>query len=373
MMGMTNILDRYKGFLFRIGSYKVDSRQPIGVVVVGAGMIAHRHLTVLKSLKGSVEIKSVCAGSLVSARRLAEKFGVRAFYSGYQQAFAAPFAGDELVLIAAPPHTHYDIAMAAISSGRHVLIEKPAALNSEQVARIASAAAENKKLAASFSARFALSELAGRLKEIISSGQLGRIYRIEIVSRTRRQRYGIEFNERARWALSKELAGGGALLDWGIYALALLDTTITLPPMSCVAGQMQYRLFPTDLPKDIVYDVEEAAYGLWRSQDGLLLTMDVAWAEHGPFQRHALILGTKGGVEARWVAPFSLNLFGTDKAGRVKDELIKLPPKAYDAELCVIENFLSAIKGACRLVLPLSREAALMDILTGCYQAAVRN
>ena len=347
----------------------ISLQRPVGVIVVGAGMIARRHLEVLKRMR-CVEIRSVCAKHLVSARRLAEQFGIRSFHTGYREALTLPLRGNEVVLIATPPDTHYEIAMAAISSGRHLLVEKPSALNQDKVKEVASAAAMRELLAGSFASRFALSPLAVRLKEIVSSGQLGRIYRIEVTSRTRRQHYGIEYNERARWALSKDSAGGGPLLDWGIYALAWLDTVVNLPALTCIAGQTQHGLFPASLPEDIIYDVEEAAYGLWRGEDGLLLSLDVAWAEHAPPRRCALILGLKGGVEVRWVPPFHLSLFTVNEAGEPQDGTVDLPHQEYNAELSVIENFLAAVDSSRTLALPLSREAELMAMLMGCYRLA---
>lgn len=345
------------------------TRQQIGVIVVGAGMIAERHIKALKQMK-DVQVMSVCAKNLPSAAHLAKKYGIPSCYAGHLDALDQRPAGREIVIIATPPHTHYEIAMAAINSGRDVLVEKPAALNSQQVRDIAQEAESKGVLAGSFTSRFINSPLTARLREIISSGQLGELYRIEIVSRTRKQRYGIEYNPKAQWALSKEKAGGGALIDWGMYALAWIDALIHLPPLECIASQTRYQLFPADLPQDITYDVEDAAYAMYRAESGLLLSLDVAWAEHAPPKRHALILGTKGGLEVRWVPPFEGKLYITDAPGKTKDEALQLPKEAFSSEFSVIENFLASLDDKNSLALPLSREAELMDILMSCYSLA---
>ncbi len=346
----------------------ISLKSPIGIIMVGAGMIAHKHMDALKKIRG-VEIKSVCAAHLDSASQAARQYGIESFYEGYKEALSIPIKGIEVVLIATPPHTHHEIAIAAINSGRHVLVEKPAGVNPKQVKEIASAADKRGLLAGSFGSRFALSPASNALEDIIKSGQLGRIYRIEIRSRTRKQRYGIEFNPRARWALSKA-CGGGVLLDWGVYALAWLDSVINMPRLKCIAGQIQYGLAPSDLPKDVVYDVEDAVFGLFRAEDGSLLNLDLAWVEHLPAQRQALIIGTKGGAEIRWVPNFYVKLFIINKAGRPEIRPIPLPYKEYNAELAVIEDFLKAVDNQHNPALPLHREAELMDMLMECLNLA---
>ncbi len=350
----------------------IKLRDPVGITVVGAGMIAVSHIERLKKIK-DVEIRSVCAESLSSAKKAAEEFGIKSFFAGYEEAFLVPPGGSEAVLIATPPDTHFEIAMAAISSGRHVLIEKPAALNPEQVEQIALSAGSAGLLAGSFASRFAISPLASHVRGIVDSGQMGRIYRIEITSRTRQQRYGIEYNKRASWALSRERAGGGALIDWGMYALAWMDSAVGLPSLNCIAAQTQRGLFPADLEDDTVFDVEESAYGLWRGNDGLLISMDISWAEHAPHERSALILGLHGGLEIRWVPLFKLRLFSVDKNGNALETPVKLPLETYDADMAVIENFLASVDGTENLSLPLSRDAELMRILTDCYRLAEKS
>ncbi len=347
----------------------IKLRKPIGITVAGAGMIAACHMKRLKEIE-DVEIRSVCAGSLSSAKKAAEEFGIKSYFAGYEEALRLPLRGSEAVLIATPPDTHFEIAMAAISSGRHVLIEKPVALQPEHVDEIAMSARKAGLLAGSFASRFAISSLASHVREIVDSGEIGSIYRIEIISRTRQQRYGIEYNKRASWALSRKRAGGGALIDWGMYALALLDSAVGLPALHCIAAQTQRGLFPDDLNDDTVFDVEEAAYGLWRGDEGLLMSMDISWAEHAPHERSALILGLRGGLAVRWVPPFKLLLFSVDENGKALETPVELSSETYDADLAVIENFLASVDGTNTLSLPVSRDAELMRVLIDCYRLA---
>lgn len=76
-------------------------------------------------------LAAVCGRNQDQAARVAAKYGIAEVYSDYRRMFAD--ADLDGVILATPDDTHYEIALAAFDAGLHVLCEKPAALNADQV------------------------------------------------------------------------------------------------------------------------------------------------------------------------------------------------------------------------------------------------
>lgn len=83
----------------------------------------------------------------------------------------------QAVVIATPVHTHFDLALAALRAGKHVMVEKPLAQTSEQCRKLI-AAADEKKLIVMAGHVFLYNAAVRKVKEYIDSGHLGTIYYI---------------------------------------------------------------------------------------------------------------------------------------------------------------------------------------------------
>ena len=86
-----------------------------------------------------MNVVAVAARTFLSAQRFAESHGVPRAYEGYGQLLADPEV--DLVYVALPPSEHVRWSVAALEAGKHVLCEKPIAMDAEQ-ARYAAQAAE---------------------------------------------------------------------------------------------------------------------------------------------------------------------------------------------------------------------------------------
>jgi len=128
----------------------------------------------------------------------------------------------ELIVVNTPNYTHYDFAVRALHAGKHVLIEKPAAVTSAEVVRLFALAGElNLKVMIYQNRRYNSDFLA--VKNVIESGMLGKL--IEIHFRIDRYRMAIgtkHFKE------SKEVPGNGLMYDLGSH---LIDGAI------CILGK----------------------------------------------------------------------------------------------------------------------------------------
>jgi len=114
-----------------------DTRERrLGAVIVGTGFGI---LTHLRALRGAgVEAVALVGRNPEKTKERAAKVGIEHALTNLAEALALP--GVDLVTIATPPHTHREIALAAIAAGKHVLCEKPFARNADEAQQMLDAA-----------------------------------------------------------------------------------------------------------------------------------------------------------------------------------------------------------------------------------------
>ncbi len=142
----------------------------IGVIVVGVGFVGGQaHTPSFKKIAGS-KLLGLCARTEKRVRPLAEKYGVR-YYLDYDEALENPEL--DAVVIAVPTPYHYDMAMKAISKGKHVLLEMPIAPKIGQIKEI-KAAAKEAGVTVMPILNFRFAPIYVKIKEMIKEGRIGK-------------------------------------------------------------------------------------------------------------------------------------------------------------------------------------------------------
>ena len=190
------------------------SGERIGYAVVGLGSISR--VAVLPAFAHSNKSKLVAlvSGDTKKAKKLGEQFGAGLVWS-YDE-FSECLANPQVVAvyIATPPGEHEKFALAAAGAGKHVLCEKPLAATVPQARNMVNACRRNKVLfMTAYRKYFEPSSL--RLKELITTGELGRIDIIHTLFAELRP-FG---DNSPAWLFSRKLAGGGPLTDLGVYCV----------------------------------------------------------------------------------------------------------------------------------------------------------
>lgn len=182
--------------------------------VVAPGAIARRVTADIALLEDAV-LQAVSSRSAENAAAFAADFGFSASYSdgegtkGYEQLFEDPDV--DVVYIATPHSRHREVAEAALAAGKHVLCEKPFTVNADEARILAEAAQANGVfLMEAVWTRFLPS--TNRAWEIIASGELGELQWVQADLG-----FVAAYDPRSR--LWDPAAGGGALLDLGVYPL----------------------------------------------------------------------------------------------------------------------------------------------------------
>jgi UDP-N-acetyl-2-amino-2-deoxyglucuronate dehydrogenase len=187
---------------------------PLGAAVIGLG-VGRVHVQAFARLTES-ELVAVCDTNPERLAPVAERYGVTAYTD------AAQLLDDdrvEVIAVATPHPSHAPLAIAAMESGRHVIVEKPMTVDlAEADAMIACARRTGRTLGVIFQRRFWPASLRGR--QAIAEGRIGAPVSGECeLSWWRTEDYYRRDPWRGRW----DTEGGGVLCNQGIHALDMFQ------------------------------------------------------------------------------------------------------------------------------------------------------
>jgi predicted dehydrogenase len=199
----------------------------VGYAVIGLGHISQRAiLPGFRNAKRS-KLAALVSGDAEKAKFLAAKFGAgqTCTYNAFDECLRNPRV--EAVYIATPNSRHLEFALRAAQAGKHVLCEKPLAITVSECRQMIEACARNGvKLMTAYRKHFEPSAL--EFKELIDSGKLGRLKIIHTA-------FTISLPSGDSWHLKHHLAGGGSLVDVGIYCINTVRWLTGLEPVEAQA------------------------------------------------------------------------------------------------------------------------------------------
>jgi predicted dehydrogenase len=174
-----------------------------------------------------VEVAAVAARDRARAEKFAHKHGIPKVHESYHALIADPTV--DAIYNPLPNGLHGRWTIAALEAGKHVLCEKPFTACADEAERVAAVAAAHPGLVVMEAFHYRYHPLVERLLEIIGSGELGSVQRIET-----RMCFPLPLFNDIRYQI--DLAGG-ALMDAGCYAVHQLRTLAGTEPevLSAVA------------------------------------------------------------------------------------------------------------------------------------------
>ena len=276
------------------------------IFLIGAGHIARAHTKTAQKLAEIYDLElSVFVADPVEAARssFAEQFPNAQTFATLDEMFALPAQSSDIAIVATPPFLHRDGALAALRSGRNTLVEKPIAPTEAEALEIA---AEAKKLGLHWgecSMRL-YDQISTRvLRERILAGEIGDIYHINHIYKGGWGRPGIEYQPVSKWFLDKSKAGGGILVDWGVYDLANL-TFLLRPTKIEVRGawkaQPQTPVDPTDVPFDVETHVGALLIFTLENGQTVHVNYERSSGTHATPQHISEVVGTQGAFVWDW-------------------------------------------------------------------------
>ena len=200
----------------------------VGICIVGAGVGGGIHARALQDV-GEAHLVAVVDTDKDRGRQFAEKWSSDHYYSDLEQTLGDKHV--DVVHLCAPPFMHREQAARCAQAGKHVLIEKPLARTvAEADAIISACEAGGVKLGAIFQHRFM--PLPRKVKTALEEGRLGKLYLGDAYVKWYR---GDEYYKGGGWRATRDLEGGGTLINQTIHSIDLLQWL--MGPVADVTGR----------------------------------------------------------------------------------------------------------------------------------------
>ncbi|MBX7074680.1 MAG: Gfo/Idh/MocA family oxidoreductase [Pirellulales bacterium] len=292
--------------------------RPIRVGILGCARIARRGVIAGIQSANSAQLTAIASRNAQTAREWAAEFAIPKHYGSYDELLADPEI--DAIYNPLPNELHCQWTLAAAAAGKHVLCEKPLAIDVAEAERIvAGCQSAGVILMEAFMWRHHPRTL--RALETVQSGQLGELRLVKM---------DFSFDiDRDDWRLDpRRGGGGGALYDIGCYGINAARLFTGAEPVEIVARSRQWTT-----------GVDMTIGMLLRFPNDVLALLDASF--EAPDRNRIEIVGSKGALELAdgvLPAPESVMTWRTDD----DVEVLKFPPAdQYAAE---VEAFCQAIR-----------------------------
>lgn len=344
------------------------------VGIIGCGGIANnKHMPSIKAV-GMADIVAFCDVKEERANEAATKYGTREarVYSDYNELLKEEL---DAVYVCTPNRSHSEITVAALESGKHVMCEKPMAINYPEALKMCEAAKKSGKLLTiGYQNRFRPD--SQYLKRECDEGTLGEIYyaRAKAIRRRAVPTWGVFLNEYEQ--------GGGPLIDIGTHALDLTLWMMNNYDVKSVVGTTYHKLNGETEPGNAFghwdtkeFTVEDSAFGFIIMNSGATINLEASWALNSLDVNEAktVLCGTKAGADMN---------NGLVINGVKNDRQYTLRPALEAGEVAffsgdedtpaIIEQkvFLNAVLGKGELVVLPEQAAVVTQVLDAIYLSA---
>ncbi|MDE0744466.1 MAG: Gfo/Idh/MocA family oxidoreductase [SAR202 cluster bacterium] len=252
--------------------------EPVRVAIIGStGAIGQTHIDAIDNL-------SSCRLVGVSGRRQPPLLQQAAQLSVTPYPSLDDVLGDsdvDAVIIATPHPSHKDITLRAISSGKHVLVEKPISVTPAESDEMVKAARKAKlTLGVLYNNRFRAEAL--KMHDLIKGGEIGNIYRGNMISAMFRSQ---DYYDRLDWRGTWKYEGGGTLINQGIHAIDMFLWLMGMPEtVTGVLRTLKHRI-----------EVEDYASSILEYENGALASIQCDTVQ-APNKQRIEIYGENGAI-----------------------------------------------------------------------------
>ena len=280
------------------------------IAIIGCGAIANGAHIPAYMKNPEAEIKYFCYIIPERAQAAVEKYGCGTAVTDYHDVLTDPEV--VAVSICTPNLMHSVISIDAMRAGKHVLCEKPTARTYAEALEMQKVQHETgMTLNIGVCNRF--NDSVRRIKQYIDDGKLGTVHHVYVSFRAHRSIPGL-----GGAFTTKAIAGGGALIDWGVHYLDIVMYCTGDPTPKTVTGEAFCKL-GKDMPnyvyknmwsentKDLngTYDVDDSVTALIRTS-GPVITVNGAWAQNiGVADQYIDFMGDKGGIRLNYGGNFT--------------------------------------------------------------------
>jgi predicted dehydrogenase len=307
-------------------------REKLRCAVIGVGATGLEHLNSLLHCQRAAAV-AIAETNPTRLREAAEKFHIPRSYSNYQELLEQPDI--DAVTIALPNFLHASVAVDALNARKHVLIEKPMAMNAKEAAKIIAAAQKNRRTAM-VAKNFRFDKHTQTARQAIQHGDLGEVYHARAFSHRHSNIPRI-----GSWYTQKQHSGGGVMADSGSMLIDVLfhllndfdavSVSATKQSKFGSRGRGEGSWGKSEIDPKRPFDVEDHCTALLRMKKGYTVTVETSWAGFHPGDNREEgidLLGTEAGMSLFPAKLFKQSLHGFEtthfyntKNGPVEDRI----------------------------------------------------
>lgn len=345
------------------------SSKSVRLAVLGTGGMANVHATMFAALKGC-SLVAAADVDLPRAKAFADKHNISAAYSSVQEMLRE--ADFDAVTIVTPDAFHAPLALACLKAGKHVLCEKPLALNYADAQRMATAA---KKAGVINMVNFSYRNWPAiqAVARVIHEGAIGDIRHVEasylqawLVSKI----WGDWRTTPAfLWRLSKKHGSKGVLGDVGVHIVDF--ATFPVGPIASVFCRLKtFPKAPDNRLGEYPLDANDSAVLNVEFQNGALGTIHTTrWCGGHANRLFLKIAGTKGTVEIdsdRTTDGYRICVGKNLDKGIWKEVEVRKVPDIY-------QRFIKSIRTGQQDQPDFARGAEVQKVLDACFTSDAKN
>lgn len=342
--------------------------EKIKIGIIGVGGISEVHIGGYLA-DNRCELYAFCDINEERLKFMGEKYGISRLYTNENE-MLRDCPEIDAVSVCTWNAAHAECTIAALNAGKHVICEKPMAMNAKEAAAMKEAAERNNKLLMiGFVRRYGKDAYV--TKDFIDSGDFGEIY---YAKATYLRRAGAP----GGWFGNKAYSGGGPLIDLGVHVIDLARYLAGSPKPVSVYGATFKKLgnrsnlkltqkYGLETGND-VFNVEDLATALIRFDNGLVVSVEASFSlnikqDVGTIQ----LFGTKAGA----ILDPELEIFTENNNYLTNISFKESTALSFDGLFeSEIKHYLDCIVDGADCISPAEDGIILMKILDAAYKSA---
>ncbi len=335
--------------------------QKVKVAVLGSGFIANIHLESYTRFVSNAEVVAIYARTQEHARSLADKYGIDRVYGDIDKMLDE--CDIDVVDICLPNFLHYQACLKAAAKNKHVICEKPLAMNLEQANEMIDAL-KSRNLKLMYAEELCFAPKYERVREMVEQGAVGKVYMLKQGEK--------HDGPHSKWFYSKETAGGGVMMDMGCHALAWFRWMNKGAKVKSVYAHMN-----TVFHKDIT-DCDDNSITIVEFDNEVTGIAETSWAKPGGMDDRIEVYGNKGVTYAdlfhgNSALTYSVDGYGyaAEKAGSTQGWTFTIFEEAfnqgYPQELA---HFIDCVQNDKKPLVTGEDGKAVLEILYAAYESA---
>jgi predicted dehydrogenase len=267
----------------------------VRVGLVGSGFVTSIHAEALKRLSG-VELAGVASPTPGNAAKFAGHHGIRYHCTDYRALFDR--RDIDLVVLGLPNDLHCEATMLAAQAGKHVVVEKPMAMNLAECDRMIEACAQAGVMLG-YAEELCFAPKYVRLKQLVDEGALGKIHLVKQSEK--------HDGPHSAWFYDTRRSGGGVTFDMGCHAIEFFRWLLGRDGSKArIAGA--YAQMGTHVHGDRTIAEDEALLIL-DFDGGAIGLAEESWTKPGGMDDRAEVFGTEGQAYADMLHGNSIRTF----------------------------------------------------------------